>query len=247
MDTLTHVFSSDLSLWGLFISSFLSATLLPGGSEAALFAVLKAYPETLWYALIIAAVGNTLGGMVTFGMGWLLPQRKGGSEAAGHPPAVSIPPNRRLEADCLPLVYFSRVQTQQLKHVEKVRPRHGGAEPSGAGVAASHLLMKRLAIRLGRHNSAAESLVIPQTAGFAITSDLASVVCSLSRMASSFISNVSKVRRYGTPALLLAWVPLIGDALCLAAGWLRLNPWQAMLFMAIGKLSRYGLIALAIT
>ena len=55
-----------------------------------------------------------------------------------------------------------------------VRPRHGGAEPSGAGVAASHLL--------------------PQSAGYAITSDLASVVGSPSRMASSSISNVSKVR-----------------------------------------------------
>jgi membrane protein YqaA with SNARE-associated domain len=64
-------------------------------------------------------------------------------------------------------------------------------------------------------------------------------------MASCFISNVSKMRSYGTPALLLAWVPLIGDTLCLAAGWLRLNPWHAALFMAIGKLSRYGLIALA--
>jgi glucokinase len=56
----------------------------------------------------------------------------------------------------------------------QVRPRHGGAEPSGAGVSASHLL--------------------PQTAGFAITNDLASVVGSPSRMASSSISNVSKVR-----------------------------------------------------
>jgi membrane protein YqaA with SNARE-associated domain len=104
LENLTGWITSDLSLWGLFISSFLSATLLPGGSEAVLFGVLKAYPETLWIALGIAAVGNTLGGMVTFGMGWLLPQ------------------------------------TQQLKHVEKLR-------------------------------------------------------------------------RYGTPALLLAWVPLIGDAL----------------------------------
>ena len=60
------------------------------------------------------------------------------------------------------------------------------------------------------------------------------------------LKHVEKLRRYGTPALLLAWVPLIGDALCLAAGWLRLNPWQAALFMAIGKLARYGLIAAAI-
>ena len=56
----------------------------------------------------------------------------------------------------------------------EVRPRHGAAEPTGAGVAASHLL--------------------PQSAGYAITSDLASVVSSPSRMASSPISNVSEVR-----------------------------------------------------
>ncbi|HET7832010.1 MAG TPA: DedA family protein [Gallionella sp.] len=122
------------SLLSLFLSSFLAATLLPGGSEAVLFGVLKAYPESLWPALGLATLGNTLGGMVSFGMGWLLPQ------------------------------------TQQLKHVEKVR-------------------------------------------------------------------------RYGTPALLLAWAPLIGDALCVAAGWLRLNPWQAALFMAFGKFARYWIIA----
>ena len=115
--------SDTASLYSLFISSFLAATLLPGGSEAVLFGVLKAYPETLWTALILSSIGNTLGGMVTFGMGWLLPQRKGGSKAAGHPPA-----------------YSSRVQTQQLKHLEKVRPRLGGAEPSGAGGVAWRLL-----------------------------------------------------------------------------------------------------------
>jgi len=123
------------SLTSLFFSSFLAATLLPGGSEAVLFAVLKAFPETFWLTLALATVGNTLGGMVSFGMGWLLPQ------------------------------------TQQLKHVEKVR-------------------------------------------------------------------------RFGSPVLLLAWVPLIGDALCVAAGWLRLNPWQAALYMAIGKLARYWIVAI---
>jgi membrane protein YqaA with SNARE-associated domain len=55
---------------------------------------------------------------------------------------------------------------------------------------------------------------------------------------------VQKLRRYGTPALLLAWAPVIGDALCLTAGWLRLNPWHAALFMALGKFARYYLIAL---
>lgn len=130
--------SDAASLYALFISSFLAATLLPGGSEAALFAVLNAYPETFWFALVIATIGNTLGGMATFGMGWLLPQ------------------------------------TQQLKHVDKLR-------------------------------------------------------------------------RFGPPALLLAWVPLVGDALCLAAGWLRLNWWQSALFMALGKSARYLMIALVIS
>lgn len=125
------------SLTSLFISSFLAATLLPGGSELVLVGVLKLHPELFWPALLLGTLGNTLGGMISFGMGWMLPQ------------------------------------TQQLKHVEKVR-------------------------------------------------------------------------RYGTPALLLAWAPLIGDALCVAAGWLRLKPFYAALFMLIGKFARYALIAFSV-
>ncbi len=121
------------SLYSLFASSFLAATLLPGGSEAMLFAVLRKYPDALWVSLGLSTLGNTLGGMTSFGMGWLMPQK-------------------------------------ELKHVDKVR-------------------------------------------------------------------------RYGTTALLLAWAPLIGDALCLAAGWLRMSIWQSTLFMAIGKFARYALIA----
>lgn len=60
------------------------------------------------------------------------------------------------------------------------------------------------------------------------------------------LKHVEKVRHYGAPALLLAWAPLLGDALCLAAGWLRLNPWQAALYMAIGKFARYWMIAYVI-
>lgn len=128
--------TESTSLVSLFISSFLAATLLPGGSEVVLISVLKLYPELFWPALLLGALGNTLGGMVSFGMGRLLPQ------------------------------------THKLKHVEKIQ-------------------------------------------------------------------------HYGTPALLFAWVPLFGDALCLAAGWLRLNPWHAVLFMAIGKFARYWIIAIA--
>ena len=129
--------STDLSLWALFLSSFFAATLLPGGSELVLIGVLKLHPETVWPALMIATLGNTLGGMVTFGMGRLLPQTR--------------------------------------------QPKHSAS-----------------------------------------------------------------LRHYGAPALLLAWLPLIGDALCLAAGWLRFNLWSAMLFIAFGKFARYLLIALSL-
>lgn len=137
MDTLNQFLNSDVSLWGLFISSLLSATVLPGGSELVLAGVITLHPELFWPALLLGTLGNTLGGMISFLMGWMLPQ------------------------------------TQQLKHVEKVR-------------------------------------------------------------------------RYGTPALMFAWTPIIGDALCIAAGWLRLNPLHAALFMFVGKFARYAAIAFAL-
>ncbi|MEO1767881.1 YqaA family protein [Thiobacter aerophilum] len=54
---------------------------------------------------------------------------------------------------------------------------------------------------------------------------------------------LAQVRRFGIAALLLAWLPVLGDALPLAAGWLRLNPWLSALFMAVGKLARYLFVA----
>ncbi len=137
MEAFNQFLTSDLSLWGLFLASLLGATLLPGGSEIVLVGVLKFHPELFWPAILLGTLGNTLGGMITFAMGWMLPA------------------------------------TQQLKHVEKMR-------------------------------------------------------------------------RYGTPTLLLAWTPLMGDALCLAAGWLRLNIGYALLFMAVGKLARYWVVAMAV-
>lgn len=51
------------------------------------------------------------------------------------------------------------------------------------------------------------------------------------------------MQRHGAPALLLSWVPLIGDALCIAAGWLRLPPLRSAFMMALGKGARYAVIA----
>ena len=66
---------ASTSLWTLFASSFLAATLLPGGSEAVLFGVLKLHPEQLWPALGVATLGNTLGGLSSYLIGRLIPQR----------------------------------------------------------------------------------------------------------------------------------------------------------------------------
>lgn len=57
------------------------------------------------------------------------------------------------------------------------------------------------------------------------------------------LSHVEMVRRYGAPVLLFAWLPVVGDALCVAAGWVRLS-WVAVAFyQAIGRFVRYWLVA----
>lgn len=130
-------FSAEAGLWGMFASSFLSATLLPGSSEVVLFALLRLHPEALWPALGLATLGNTLGGMTSYACGrWLPKWRK----------LESLPGHRR-------------------------------------------------------------------------------------------------VRHWGSPILLWSWVPLIGDALCVAAGWLRINWLGCVVFMALGKSARYWLVA----
>ena len=122
------------SLWALFASSFLAATLLPGGSEAVLFGMLRLEPELAPKAIAVATTGNTLGGLSSYFIGRVLP---------------------------------------------KGRP------------------LKALAA----------------------------------------------VQRYGSPVLLLSWVPIVGDALCVAAGWLRVHAGLASLYIALGKLARYLAIA----
>ena len=52
----------EVSLPALFVISLLSATLLPMGSEPAVFGLVKLNPELFWPAIAVATVGNTLGG-----------------------------------------------------------------------------------------------------------------------------------------------------------------------------------------
>ena len=128
--------SGDTSLAALFIAAFVSATVLPANSEIVLIAVLKSHPDLAAAAIALATLGNTLGGLTTYGIGRLIPPRN--------------------------------------QHAQKL---------------------------------------------------------------------VAMLRRYGAWSLLLSWVPIVGDALCAAAGWLRVPFGWSLLSIAAGKLARYLAVA----
>jgi membrane protein YqaA with SNARE-associated domain len=54
----------------LFLISFISATLLPLGSEPAVFGLVKLDPQLFWPAVLVATAGNTLGGAASWWMGY---------------------------------------------------------------------------------------------------------------------------------------------------------------------------------
>ena len=132
--------SEILVYTSLFGSSFLSATLLPGSSEALLIALLIAKKASVYGLIVAASLGNTLGGLTNILLGRLLPLK-----------------------------------------------------------------------RQGRWHDTA----------------------------------MTWLHRLGPAALLFSWLPVVGDLLCVLAGWLRFAWLPAMLFLAVGKTLRYIVIATA--
>jgi membrane protein YqaA with SNARE-associated domain len=55
----------EFGLSTVFVISFISATLLPLGSEPAVFGLIKLNPDLFWPTILVATVGNTLGGLVS--------------------------------------------------------------------------------------------------------------------------------------------------------------------------------------
>jgi membrane protein YqaA with SNARE-associated domain len=60
----------EVGLSTVFLVAFVSATLLPLGSEPAVFALIKLNPELFWATILVATAGNTLGGAVSWWMGY---------------------------------------------------------------------------------------------------------------------------------------------------------------------------------
>ncbi len=126
----------------LFAGSFLASTLLPGGSEAMLLYAVNSTPENQAYYWFIATVGNSLGGMSSWLLGWWIARRF---------------PGRVLK------------DSRQRDAVERIAQR-------------------------------------------------------------------------GSPVLLLSWLPVIGDPLCLAAGWSGVGVIPSALFITVGKALRYAVL-----
>lgn len=135
----------EIGMSAIFIVSLVSATLLPLGSEPAVFAYVKLNPDMFWPAVVIATLGNTIGGIISYAMG-------SGAQIAWH-----------------------KIQ-DETKPVKNDR---------------WHRISEKWFAKLG------------------------------------------------PPALLLSWLPGIGDPLCAVAGWLKLSFWPSVMYMAIGKFLRY--------
>ena len=142
MGSLLQVLSlPEVGLSTVFLVSFVSATLLPMGSEPAVLALVRLNPDLFWPAIGVATVGNTLGGAVSWWMG-----------------------------------------------------------------QAAHQALDRITQK-------------PHE-----------------------VRALAWMRRWGPPACLLSWLPVVGDPLCAAAGWLRLPFWPCVAYMAVGKLLRYAVM-----
>ncbi len=70
LQTLLHTLAlPQYGLSTVFVVAVVSATLLPLGSEPAVLGLVKLNPELFWPAILVATLGNTLGGAISWWMG----------------------------------------------------------------------------------------------------------------------------------------------------------------------------------
>ena len=139
-------FLQDYGYWGMLLLSFLSGSVIPIASEALLVVLLGVGLNAMWL-IVVATVGNTLGGITCFMLGYLtdkqIVQR-----------AFSISDKKMERADSL-------------------------------------------------------------------------------------------VQRYGYWAAVLSFMPIIGEAILVALGIMRVDKYKVSIVMAIGKFARYAFVAIS--
>lgn len=85
---LDGVDASEASLGGLFVSAFVSATLAPGGSEAVLAWLVSRHEIAVPWLLGAATLGNVLGALTTWFLGFLAVRKMGTALPARHAKAL---------------------------------------------------------------------------------------------------------------------------------------------------------------
>ena len=60
----------NLGYFGLFVGSFVAATVVPFSSDVLLVGMLAA-GGNIWLSVAVATLGNWLGGLTSYGLGWL--------------------------------------------------------------------------------------------------------------------------------------------------------------------------------
>ena len=84
----------QVGLASIFVIALVSATLLPLGSEPAVFLLVKRDPSLFWSAILVATAGNTLGGVITWWMGYAAERTY--ERASHHPPPSLVKSPRAL-------------------------------------------------------------------------------------------------------------------------------------------------------
>lgn len=139
-------FLKDYGYWGMALLSFLSGSIIPIASEALLVVLLGVGLNAMWL-IVVATVGNTLGGITCFMLGYL-------------------------------------TDKQTVKRVFRISDKK----------------MER-----------ADSLI----------------------------------QRYGYWAAVLSFMPIIGEAILVALGIMRVDKYKVSIVMAIGKFARYAFVAIS--
>ncbi len=93
----------QLGLSTVFVVSFISATLLPLGSEPVVFGLIQLNPALFWPTIAVATLGNTLGGAASWWMGlgahkaWRATRERQRIAAAPSPESKNPRPRSRHE------------------------------------------------------------------------------------------------------------------------------------------------------